>query len=114
VSRQRRTRRSREKKKDDVTIIHRTVQWCTGLSGELTALAANGRPHDQRATRGQLQRSAGCTGLSGVHRTVYGAPSSPEEQRSDAPDMEGDRTPDSYNGCPVVHRSAEGNNSLPC
>jgi hypothetical protein len=61
-------------------VVHRTVQWCTGqcpvprlarrqsscsrekpkalwikfigLSGGLTALAANGRLHDQRATRG--------------------------------------------------------------
>jgi hypothetical protein len=37
----------------------------TGLSGEPTAPAANGRPRDQRATRGPLQRSAGCTGMSG-------------------------------------------------
>jgi hypothetical protein len=68
----------------------------TGLSGEPTAPAANGRPRDQRATRGQLQRSAGCTGLSG-------ASTSPEEQRSAAPDMEGDRAPDMNSGCPVVH-----------
>jgi hypothetical protein len=77
----------------------------TGLSGEPTAPAANGRPRDQRATRGQLQRSAGCTGLSG-------APSSPEEQRSDVPDMEGDRAPDMNSGCPVVHHSTEGRNCL--
>jgi hypothetical protein len=48
--------------KGNVAKIHRTVRWCTGLSGEPTAPAANGRPRDQRATRGQLQRSAGCTG----------------------------------------------------
>jgi hypothetical protein len=65
--------------KGDVAKIHRTLRWCTGLSGEPTAPAANGRPRDQRATHGQLQRSAGCTGLSGVHRTVSGAPTSPEE-----------------------------------
>jgi hypothetical protein len=56
--------------KGDVAIIHLTVRWCTGLSGEPTAPVANGRPRDQRATRGSLQRSAGCTGLSGVHRTT--------------------------------------------
>jgi hypothetical protein len=67
---------------------------------------ANGRPRDQRVTRGQLQRSAGCPGLSG-------APTSPEEQRSDAPDMEGDRAPDMNNACPVVHHSTEGRNCLP-
>ena len=58
------------KGKGDVAIIHQTVRWCTGLSGEPTAPVANGRPRDQRATRGQLQRSAGCTGLSSVHWTV--------------------------------------------
>jgi hypothetical protein len=77
----------------------------TGLSGEPTAPVASGRPHDQRATRSQLQRSAGCTGLSSVHRTVYGAPTSPEEQRSDVPNMEGDRAPDMNSGYPVVHRT---------
>jgi hypothetical protein len=91
--------------KGDVAIIHRTVRWCTGLSGEPTEPAANRRPRNQRATRGQLQRSAGCTGLFGVHRTVSGVPTSPEEQRSNAPDMEGDRAPDNYRACPVVHRT---------
>jgi hypothetical protein len=91
--------------KGDVAIIHRIVRWCTGLSGEPTEPAANGRPCDQRATRGQLQRSAGCTRLSGVHRTVSSVPTSPEEQWSDAPNMEGDRAPDSYRACPVVPRT---------
>jgi hypothetical protein len=88
-----------------MTKIHRTVQWCTRLTGEPTAPAANGRPRDQRVTRGPLQRSAGGTGLSGVHRTVSGAPTGPEEQRSAAPDIEGDRAPDMNSGCPVVHRT---------
>jgi hypothetical protein len=48
-----------------------------------------------------------------VHRTVSGAPTSPEEQWSDALDMEGDRAPDMNNGCPVVHHSTEGKNCLP-
>jgi hypothetical protein len=78
--------------------IHRTVRWCTGLSGEPTAPVANGRPCDQCVTRGPCQRSVGHTGLSG-------APTGPEDQRSDAPDMEGDRTPDCYSDCPVVHRT---------
>jgi hypothetical protein len=93
------------KRQRRTTKIHRTVRWCTGLSGEPTASASNGRPRDQRATRGQLQGSAGCIGLSGVHRTVSGAPTSPAEQRSVAPDMEGDRAPDMNSGCPVVHRT---------
>jgi hypothetical protein len=76
----------------------------TGLSGGASdcpmtyGASSNGRPHDQRVTHGSLQRSAGCTGLSG-------APTSPEEQRSAAPDMEGDRAPDMNSGCPVVHRT---------
>jgi hypothetical protein len=93
-------------------IIHRTVRWCTGLSGEPKALAANSRSRDHCATRGPCQRSVGHTGLSGVHRTVSGAPTDPEDQRSDAPDMEGDRAPDCYSDCPV-HHSTEGKIGLP-
>jgi hypothetical protein len=70
------------------TIIHRTVRWCIGLSGEPTVDSANCRLRDLRATRGPQQRSVGHTGLSG----------DPEDQRSDALDMEGDRAPDSYRG----------------
>jgi hypothetical protein len=88
-----------------VAIIHRTVRWRTGLFGEPTAPAANGRPRDQRATCGPCQRSVGHTGMSGVHRTVSGAPTDPEDQPSDAPDMEGDRAPDCYSDYPVVHRT---------
>jgi hypothetical protein len=39
-----------------------------------------------------------------VHRTVSSAPTDPEDQRLDAPDLEGDRAPDSYSNCLVVHR----------
>jgi hypothetical protein len=53
-----------------------------------------------------------CTGLSDVHQTVSSAPMGPEEQRPDAPDLEGDRAPDSYSDCPV-HHSTEGRNCLP-
>jgi hypothetical protein len=61
------------------------------------------------------QRSEGGTGLSGVHRTVSGAPTAPNRQRSAAPKQErnphrtvsGD-APD----CPV-HQSTEGKNCLP-
>jgi hypothetical protein len=92
----RRTRRSREKNKAPRLKF-------TGLSGEPTVLAADGQLHNLRATRGPLQRSFGHTGLSGVHRTVSGAPTGPEDQRSAAPDMEGDRAPDCYSTCLVVH-----------
>jgi hypothetical protein len=85
--------------------IYRTVRWCNGLSGEPTAPTDNGRPRDQRATRGPCQRSVGHTGLSDVHWTVSGAPTNPEDQRSNAPDMEGDRALDCYSDYPVVHRT---------
>jgi hypothetical protein len=75
-------------------IIHRTVWWCTGLSSEPTVVSANGRLRNPRATRGPQQWSVGHTGLSG-----------PEDQQSDAPDMEGDRAPDCYSDCTVVHRT---------
>jgi hypothetical protein len=93
-------------------IIHRTVWWCTELSSEPTVASANGRLHNPRATRGPQQRSIGHTGLSGVHRTMPGAPTDLEDQQSDAPDMEGDRAPDSYSDCLVPHPK-EGKLGLP-
>jgi hypothetical protein len=86
VSHPRRTRQSREKEQGDVAIIHRTVQWHIGLSGEPTApvptvvRAINAR-HVAAPTVGW------CTGLSG-------APSDPREQRSTVPDLEGNHAPD--------------------
>jgi hypothetical protein len=59
VSRPRRTRCSREKHRGDVAIIHRTVRWCTGLSGEPTVASDNGQPCNLHATCGLLQWSAG-------------------------------------------------------
>jgi hypothetical protein len=108
-----------EKMQRRTAIIHRTVRWCIGLSGEPTVASANGQPRDLRATHGPQQWSAGHTGLSGVHRTVSGvhqtvsgvhqivsgAPTDPEDQRSDAPNLEGDRATDNYSDCPVVHRT---------
>jgi hypothetical protein len=93
-------------------IIHRTVRWCTRLSSDPTVTSANGRPRNPRATRGPQQQSVGHTGLSGVHRTVSGMPTDPEDQRSDAPEKEGDRAPDNYSDCPV-HHSIEGKYGLP-
>jgi hypothetical protein len=49
-------------------INHRTVRWCTGLSGEPTVGRANGRPWNPRATRGRANSQKGasdcpvCTG----------------------------------------------------
>jgi hypothetical protein len=59
-----------------VAKIHRTVRWCTGLSGESTALAANGRLCDQRATRGEANGRMialdcpVCTGLCLVRQQI--------------------------------------------
>jgi hypothetical protein len=40
-------------------IIHRTVQWCVGLSGEPTVGWANGRPRNPRVTRGRANDQMG-------------------------------------------------------
>jgi hypothetical protein len=58
------------------TINHRTVRWCTGLSGEPTVSQANGRPRNPRATRGMCQWSEGapdypvCTGQCPVRQRL--------------------------------------------
>ena len=49
-------------------IIHRTVRWCTELSGETNGRQRNGRPPNPWATRGPLQRSAGGTGQCPVRQ----------------------------------------------
>jgi hypothetical protein len=63
---------------------------CTGLSGEPIVGRANGRPRDPRGTRGRANGREGSTGLSGVHRTVSGAPTAPKRQRLASPNKEGD------------------------
>jgi hypothetical protein len=107
-----------------MTIINRTIRWCTGLSDESSAAnsspsgKAKGRrgynspdcPVSQRSPAPTVGRAifARCVAAPTVgrgHRTVSGAPTGPELQWSDAPEKEGDRTPDSYRDCPVVHRT---------
>jgi hypothetical protein len=51
------------------------------------------------------QRSDGGTGLSGVHRTVSGAPTVLNLQRSAAPILEGDLHRTVNSACPVVQRT---------
>jgi hypothetical protein len=57
-------------------IIHRTVQCCTGLSGEPTVGWANGRPRNPRVTRGQANGQMGapdcpvCTGQCQVRQRL--------------------------------------------
>jgi hypothetical protein len=86
-------------------IIHRTIRWCTRLSGEPMVASVNGRLRNPWVTSGPQQRSVGHTGLSGV-------PTDPEDQRSDAPDKEEDHAPDSYSDCPV-HHPTKGKFGLP-
>jgi hypothetical protein len=56
--------------------IHRTVRWCTGLSGEPTVGRANGRPRNPRVTRGRANGLMGapdcpvCTGLCPVRQRL--------------------------------------------
>jgi hypothetical protein len=76
------------------------------------APAANGLQCNQRVTCGLRQRSVGHTGLPGVHRTVFDAPTGPKVQWSAAPDKDGDQAPDCYCSCPVRHPT-EGKNCLP-
>jgi hypothetical protein len=59
MSRPRRTRCSREKHPRRTAKIHRTVWWCTGLSGEPTVDCANGRPRNLRVTRGRANGRLG-------------------------------------------------------
>jgi hypothetical protein len=91
-----------------MAIIHWTVRWCTGLSGEPTVDCANGRLRNLRAMRGRANGRQGaldcpvCTGQCPVRQL----------QRSDAPEKEGDRAPDSYSDCLVRHPT-KGKISLP-
>jgi hypothetical protein len=63
------TRRSREKEQGDVAIIHQTVRWCTGLSGEPTAPAPT-------VVRAINARHVAALTVGWVHRTVRCAPDS--------------------------------------
>jgi hypothetical protein len=78
-----------------VAKIHRTVRWANSAR-------ANVRQRDQRATRGQSQRSLGRTGLSGVHQTVSGMPRRPRAQWSASPKKERNRALFMSGGAPTV------------
>jgi hypothetical protein len=113
MSHPRRTRRPRKKQKGDVAIIHRTVRWCTRLSGEPTVGRAIFARHVDCSNGRLVHRTVR------VHRTVSGEPICPEEQQSDMPNLEGDSAPDCLQDlsggapdCPVRH-STEGKDGLP-
>jgi hypothetical protein len=120
------------------TIIHRTVRWCTGLSGESSA--ANSLPSGKaKGRRGynspdcpvvhrivrwancrQRQRSAAQSSRDAwqLQRSAGGtglsdAPTGPKLQRSTVLCMERNRAPDMISSCPVVHHPTEGKFGLP-
>jgi hypothetical protein len=80
------------------TIIHQTVRWCTGLSGEPTAASATVGLKSMGDTWPAPTVDRG-------HRTVSGAPTATSLQRSAAPKMERNRAPYMNSGCPVAHRT---------
>jgi hypothetical protein len=96
--------------KDVVAKIHRTVRWCTGLSGEPTAPepTVSSTISGRRITHGQSQRSLGCTGLSGV-------PRGPRVQWSASPEKERNQTLFMSGGASdyTVSQLIEGKNCLP-
>ena len=82
-------------------IIHRTVRWCTGLSGEPTVDRANGRPRNPRVTRGRANGHIGapdcpvCTGQCPVRQRLSDSNGRLRQIRKDI-----------FTGqCPVVHRT---------
>jgi hypothetical protein len=81
--------------------IHRTVRWCTGLSGEPTVGRANGRPWNPRATRGRANGQKGapdcpvCTGQCPVRQRLGICNGRLRQIRKEI------RT----GQCPVVHRT---------
>jgi hypothetical protein len=80
---------------------HRTVRWCTGLSGEPTVGRANGRPRNPRATRGKCQRSDGapdcpvCTGQCPVRQRLQDCNGRLRQIRKEIRTRQ----------CPMVHRT---------
>jgi hypothetical protein len=88
-------------KSPDCLVVHRTVRWCTGVSGEPTVSRANGRPQNPRATRGKCQRSDGapdcpvCIGQCPVRQRLQDCNGRLRQIRKEI------RT----GQCPVVHRT---------
>jgi hypothetical protein len=82
----------------DCPAVHRTIRWANGHQRQRSA-AQSSRDMWSR------QRSVGHTGLSGVHWTVSGVPTDPEDQRSAALRMERNQAPDMNSSCLVVHRT---------
>jgi hypothetical protein len=95
----RRTRRSREKDSGAAAKIHRTVRCAPDCP------MCQRRPCQRSAAKSAGDAWPAPT-VSWSHRTS-GAPTGPKVQQSGASNMEGDRAPDSYCSCPVVHRTVQ-------
>jgi hypothetical protein len=87
------------------TIIHRTVRWCTGLSGGAPDCPVSQRSPAQRSATQSVDDAWPAPTVGRGHRTVSGVPTGPELQRSSAPEKEGDRHRTVYSDCPVAHRT---------
>jgi hypothetical protein len=107
VSRPWQTRRSREEDQRRTAKIHRTVRWCTGLSGEPTVGRAIFARRVAAPTVGGGHRTIRCANWPRGATVVYA-----RKGRRSAPDrlqwLSGG-APD----CPVRH-STEGKDGLPC
>jgi hypothetical protein len=78
---------------------HRTVRWCTRLSGEPTVASANGRPRNLRATRGSSNGRQGATGQCPVRQRARSCNSRLCPIWKEIAHRTG------YCSCPVVHRT---------
>jgi hypothetical protein len=80
---------------------HRTVRWCTGLSGEPTVGRANGRPRNPRVTHGRAN------GLMGAPDCPMCTGQCPVRQRLQIFNgrLRQNRKAISTGQCPVVHRT---------
>jgi hypothetical protein len=87
------------------TIIHRTVRWCTGLSGGAPDCLVSQRSPAQQSTTQSAGDAWPAPTIGRGHRTVSGAPTGREVQRSSALEKEGDRHRIVYSDCPVAHQT---------
>jgi hypothetical protein len=85
----------------DCPVVHRTVRWCTGLSGEPSVDCANGRPRNPRVTRGRAN------GLMGAPDCPVHTGQCPVRQRLQIFNgrLRQNRKAISIGQCPVVHRT---------
>jgi hypothetical protein len=95
-------------KSPDCPVVHRTVR------------SANSRPSQRSAAESardawQVPTVGRGTELSGVHRTLSGAPTAPRLQRSTSPNKERDPHQTVSGGAPdcPVRQATEGKNCLP-